>query len=154
VRRRLPPAHRDLSDTDDLVQNTLVKVVRNLDGFSAESGAGLQHYLRTALRNAIRDEIKKSGRRPAFEPLDWLLPSDRPSPLHEVETRERLARYEKALARLDADERDAVIARLELGFTHEELASSLGKATPDAARKLCRKAIARLLTLMGPEGES
>jgi DNA-binding GntR family transcriptional regulator len=41
-----------------------------------------------------------------------------------------------------------VVARLEFGFTHSELAAALGKRTPDAARKLCQKAIARLLLIM------
>jgi DNA-directed RNA polymerase specialized sigma24 family protein len=49
---------------------------------------------------------------------------------------------------LSPAEREAVIARFELGFTHAELAAALGKATPDAARKLCVKVTTRLLALM------
>jgi len=147
--RRLPPWARDLAETDDLVQDTLVKAIRNLAGFNADGEAGFQSYLRTAVGNAIRDEIRKARRRPPIEGLDPSHPSDASSPLDRAVGRLRLDRYEAALAQLAPDERDALVARLEFGFTHGELAAALGKRTPDAARKLCHKAFARLLTLMG-----
>jgi RNA polymerase sigma-70 factor (ECF subfamily) len=146
--RRLPQWARDLADTDDLVQDTLIKAVRNLDHFVTESKDGFQNYLRLAIGNAIRDEIRKAGRRPATTELDPSLRSDIPSPLEQAVGRSRLARYEVALARLTSEEREAVVARLEFGFTHSELAAALGKRTPDAARKLCQKAIAQLLAVM------
>jgi RNA polymerase sigma factor (sigma-70 family) len=146
--RRLPVWARDLADTDDVVQNTLVKAVRNLGAFVPIEGAGLQNYLRTAVGNAIRDEIRKARKRPQFAELDPAWPSAGPSPLERAVGRRRLERYETSLTRLSAEERDAVVARLEFGFTHGELAAVLGKRTPDAARKLCQKAIARLLVLM------
>ena len=72
---RLPTWARDLAETDDLVQDTLVKAIRNLDRFVvSESGAGFQNYLRLAIGNAIRDEIRKARRRPPSGDLD-------PSPL-------------------------------------------------------------------------
>jgi RNA polymerase sigma-70 factor (ECF subfamily) len=149
--RRLPDWARDLTDTDDLVQNALVKTVRNLDGFVDAHASGLQSYLRVAVGNAIRDEVRRVRRRPTAIALDPEWASDEPSPLERVIDRRRLARYEAALSRLAADERDAVIGRLEFGFTHGELAAALGKATPDAARKLCAKAIAHLLGEMRRE---
>jgi len=146
---RLPTWARDLAETDDLVQDTLVKAIRNLDRFVvSESGAGFQNYLRLAIGNAIRDEIRKARRRPPSGDLDPSLPSDGPSPLERAVGKRRLARYEAALAQLDADEREAVVARLEFGFTHSELAAVLGKRTADAARKLCQKAIDRLVRIM------
>jgi RNA polymerase sigma factor (sigma-70 family) len=146
--RRLPRWARDLADTDDLVQDTLIKAVRNLDHFVTESKDGFQNYLRLAIGNAIRDEMRKAGRRPTTTELDPSLRSDMPSPLEHAVGRTRLARYEVALARLTSEEREAVVARLEFGFTHSELAAALGKRTPDAARKLCQKAIAQLLAVM------
>jgi len=147
--RRLPHWARDLSDTDDLVQKTLLKTLRNLDGFSADCELGFQNYLRRAMSNAIRDEIRRTRTRPTTVELDPMVAADDPSPLELAVGRGRLARYEAALARLTADERDVIVARLEFGFTHGELAAALGKRTPDAARKLCKKAIGRLLLLMG-----
>jgi RNA polymerase sigma factor (sigma-70 family) len=149
--RRLPAWARDLADTDDLIQDTLIKAIRNLAGFEAEASVGFQSYLRTAVGNAIRDEIRKARRRPPMDGLDPSLPSDESSPLERAVGRLRLRRYEAALAQLAPDDRDAVVARLEFGFTHGELAAALGKRTPDAARKLCHKAFTRLLTIMSDE---
>ena len=146
--RRLPTWARDLADTDDLVQDTLVKAIRNLGAFVAQGNTGFQNYLRSSVANAIRDEIRKARRRPPIDDLDPSHPSDTPSPLERAVGRLRLSRYESALARLSPEERDAVVARLEFGFTHGELAAALGKRTPDAARKLCQKAIAKLLVVM------
>lgn len=146
--RRLPTWARDLSDTDDLVQETLVKTIRNLEAFVVEADSGLQNYLRYAIGNAIRDEVRKARRRPEFKELDPSMPDETPSPLERAVGRRRLARYEAALAQLPPDEKEAVVARLEFGFTHSELAAALGKRTPDAARKLCCKAIARLVAIM------
>jgi RNA polymerase sigma-70 factor, ECF subfamily len=146
--RRLPAWARDLTDTDDLVQDTLVKTVRNLDRFVVDGTSGLQSYLRLAIRNAIRDALDRARRRPVQVDLDPALPSDEPSPFERAAGRGRLARYEAALERLSPAEREAVVARFEFGFTHVELAAVLGKSTPDAARKLCLKATNRLLTFM------
>jgi DNA-directed RNA polymerase specialized sigma24 family protein len=57
---------------------------------------------------------------------------------------EFISRYDSALQRLSADERQAVIARVELGLSHRELAEALGKGSPDAARMAVARALVRL----------
>ena len=108
--RRLPRWARDLTDTDDLVQDTLVKTIRNLPGFDPGGTEGFQNYLRLAVRNAIRDQIRRANRRPATVELDPALPCDDQSPFERAVGRARRARYERALERLTPDEREAVIA--------------------------------------------
>ena len=66
------------------------------------------------------------------------------SPLEEAIGHEAVERYERALERLKPDEREAIIARVELGYSYEELADALGKPTADAARKAARRALVRL----------
>ncbi len=148
ARRRLRPEFRDICDTDDLVQNTLIKVIRNLQSFESQGATGLQHYLRLSIANALRDEIKKATRRPPIERVDEALWTEAPSPFEQAALAERMERYERGLAQLHPDEREAIIARFELGFTHDELAAVLGKGTSDAARKLCRRALVRLLAYL------
>ena len=148
ARGRLPIWARDLADTDDLVQNTLVKAIRNLNDFKPTSEGALQNYLREALKNAIRDELRKSARRPAVEELSADQAASEPTPLEVVIGAERLARYEQALGALSDEERSAVVARFELGLTHLEIAVALGKGTPDAARKLVQRATVQLLGRM------
>ena len=51
------------------------------------------------------------------------------------------------------DEREAIIARVELGYSNEELAEVLDKPTPDAARKAAHRALVRLAEEMERAGE-
>jgi RNA polymerase sigma-70 factor (ECF subfamily) len=67
-----------------------------------------------------------------------------PSPLEEAIGQQALERYERALERLRPGEREAIIARVEMGLSYEELAAALGKPTPDAARKVAQRALIRL----------
>jgi DNA-directed RNA polymerase specialized sigma24 family protein len=48
------------------------------------------------------------------------------------------------LERLRPDERETIIARIEMGLSYEELAAVLGKPTADAARKAAQRAVIRL----------
>ena len=104
----------------------------------------LQAYLRQAVLNRIRDELRRKGRQPAAANLDDMQVDSADSPLEQAIGREAVERYEQALARLKAEEREAIIARVEMGYTYEELAEALGKPTPDAARKAARRALVRL----------
>src|SRR5262245_29742384 len=49
ARGRLPNWARDLSDTDDLVQDTLLRTFKHLDGFDPRGVGALQAYLRQAI---------------------------------------------------------------------------------------------------------
>ena len=144
ARGRLPQWARDLSDTDDLVQETLLRTFRRIEGFEPRHVGALQAYLRQAILNRIREELRRIGRQPEATGIDDLEVDSAESPLEQAIGREAVESYEQALTRLTPDEREAVIARVELGCTYEELADALGKPTPDAARKATRRALVRL----------
>lgn len=148
VRGRLPPDRRDLCDTDDLVQDTLINVVRTLPGFEIRHEAGLQAYFRQAVWNRLRDEVRGVVHPRAEVETATRLETLHPSPLEQAIGRQALERYEAALQRLGDDERSAVVGRLEFGYTYVELALMLNRRTPDAARKLVERALARLATWM------
>jgi RNA polymerase sigma-70 factor (ECF subfamily) len=76
--------------------------------------------------------------------LDDELEHRAPSALEEVIGSEALARYERSLSRLSQADREAVIARVELGLSYAELAPALDKATPDAARMAVSRALLKL----------
>jgi RNA polymerase sigma-70 factor (ECF subfamily) len=145
---RLPRWARDIADTDDLVQDTLIQSFKRLDAFEARGVGALQAYLRQAVLNRIRDEIRRSGRHPEHTQLDDGLPDEANSPLEHAIGREALERYEGALERLTNQERDAIVARLEMGYSYEEMAEALGKPTADAARKAAQRALVRLVEEM------
>jgi RNA polymerase sigma-70 factor, ECF subfamily len=141
---RLPGWARDLADTDDLVQDTLVQTFKRIESFEPRGVGALQAYLRQAVLNRIRDEIRHKGRRPEVTDLDGLELDGKQSPLEQAIGQEAVDRYERALVRLKSEEREAIIARVEMGYSYEELARALGKPTPDAARKAAQRALVRL----------
>jgi RNA polymerase sigma-70 factor (ECF subfamily) len=141
---RLPRHARGALDTQDLVQDTLLRRLRRIESFVPEHEGALQAYLRQALMNRIRDEIRRVGRRPGADPVDSGLVDPAASPLEEAIGAEALEGYEAALARLDPGDREAIIARVEMGCNYEELAQALGKPTPDAARKAAQRALVKL----------
>lgn len=150
ARGRLPQWARDVSDTQDLVQDTLIQAMKHLDGFRYEGPGALQAYLRHALMNRIRDELRRAHRRPAPAELDEAIAERGASPLEQAIGHEALDAYETALSDLRAEDREAIIARLELGQSYEEVAAILGKPTPNAARVAVQRAVVRLAEKMGP----
>jgi RNA polymerase sigma-70 factor (ECF subfamily) len=141
---RLPRWARDVSDTPDLVQDVLLETFKRLEHFEPQSEVALQAYLRQAVMNRVRDELRKHRRRPGTVELDSRHVDDAPSPLEAAVGEETMARYDEALQRLQESERDAIVGRVELGLSYEELAELLGKPSPDAARKSAQRALVRL----------
>ena len=145
---RLPRWARGMVETQDLVQETLFQTFRRIETFRPERVGALQAYLRQAVLNRIRDELRPVARRPAPDPFDENHVDPGPSPLEEAIGREATDRYEAALAALRPEEREAIIGRVELGYTYDELADALGKPTGDAARKAAERALVRLVEEM------
>jgi RNA polymerase sigma-70 factor (ECF subfamily) len=135
---------RDLADTDDLVQDTLLRTFTKMEDFDVRGVGALQAYLRQAVTNRLRDELRRKGRAPAVVDLDGLELEGAGSPFEEAVGREAVERYVAALARLTREEREAIIARVEMDYSYAELAEILGKPTADAARKAAQRALLRL----------
>jgi RNA polymerase sigma factor (sigma-70 family) len=150
ARGRLPLWARDLADTQDLVQEVVFRAFKQIDRFDVRGEGALQGYLRQALMNRIRDEIRRVSRRPGIAELDPGLPDDGPSPVERAIGRQALDRYEQALNRLRSDDREAIVGRIELGMTYQELADALGKPSANAARMAVERALFRLAQEMRP----
>jgi RNA polymerase sigma-70 factor, ECF subfamily len=54
---QMPRQHRDLVDTSDLTQITLLRVLDQIDSFQPRHEGAFLAYLRSALINAIRDDF-------------------------------------------------------------------------------------------------
>jgi RNA polymerase sigma factor (sigma-70 family) len=141
---RLPHWARDLADTDDLVQDTLLRTFKRVEDFEPRRVGALQAYLRQAVLNRLRDELRRKGRQPGITGLEGVEIEAGDSPLERAIGRDAVESYERALLRLRPEEREAIIARVELGMDYDELAEALGKTTPDAARKAAQRALVRL----------
>ena len=144
ARGRLPTYARDMLDTEDLVQDSVIAALRRIEGFEARREGALQAYLRQAVANRIKDVIRYKRRRP----LQTELPEDAAdhgeSPLDQVIGLENTERYEAAMLRLKDSDREAIVARVELRYSYQELAVALGKPSPDAARVAVARAVYRL----------
>jgi len=141
---RLPHAARDINDTDDLVQVTLLRTLRNLSEFEASQSGGFLAYLRQILLNEVRAELRKQRRHGIKAELDENAHADDgDSVVAHVVGHERLEAYERALATLERRQQELVVMRLEFGMSYQEIAIETAN-TADAVRM----AVARALKVM------
>jgi RNA polymerase sigma-70 factor (ECF subfamily) len=152
ARGRLPRRFRDLEDTEDLVQDTAIRVMDRIATFVSRHPGALQAYLRQAVVNRIRDEIRRAGRSPEITELDDREKHAGASPLDEAIGSEAVERYERALARLRAEDREVIIARVEMENSYDEIAQLFGKPSADAARMAVHRALVRLAEEMNRGG--
>lgn len=146
---RLPHSARDLSETADLVQVTLLRAFQNLPAFDVQGPGAFFGYLRHIMTNLLRDEMRRVGRRPLMAELDEHLEEPQASPLANSITVETLRAYEMALAQLAQEQRELVVMRVEMGLGHEDIAQLTGSPSPNAARMRVARALADLARLMG-----
>ena len=140
---RLPVWARAGMGTEDVVQETLAHVAGRIEAFEPRHDGAFQGYLRQAVLNRIRDEIRRArGKYP--EALESDQASSAPSPLEQAIGSELLDRYEAALSRVKDDDREAIIARVEMGMTWAEIAEALGKNSNESAQMTVKRALVRL----------
>ena len=148
VHHRLPPYLKNTLDTGDLVQDALQRALPHLEAFEPRHEGAFLSFLREIVRNRIRDEIRRRQRKPEGALSDADFTDDHPGPLEQALGRERVERYERALSSLHPSDREAIVARFELGFTHQEVARELGLPSADAARVKARRALEKLAEAM------
>jgi RNA polymerase sigma factor (sigma-70 family) len=146
ARGRLPYWARRLTDTADVVQDALLQTFRRLDRFDDRGAGALQAYLRQAVDNRIRDEVRRVARRPLddLEEDAFELADAGPSPFQIALDAEKEHQYKVALGCLTREERQLVVGRLELGYTYEQLALVSNRPTAEAARLAARRAVTKL----------
>jgi RNA polymerase sigma-70 factor (ECF subfamily) len=144
-RADLPPA-----TVEDLVQNTLIKAIRNLASFRGE--AALFTWLCEICRNEIVNVIRSSARRPAHDSLDEISRGDESPPEF------RAPACDEPLQVLELDSRrNAIVATMNGlperyalalewkygdGLSVEEIARLLGLTTIAAQSLLARARLA------------
>src|SRR5678815_4437244 len=106
---RLPRAARDLLDTEDVVQNTMIRTLSHLEDFEPRFTGAFLAYLRRGVLNQIRDQVRRVRRSPEREELSPELAVDGASPLEEVIGSQLLERFEQALLQLAPQQQEAVL---------------------------------------------
>lgn len=148
---RLPATARGLNDTEDLVQVSLTRAFHHVASFESRGQGSFLGYVRQILLNAIRDEIRRATRQPVQQELEAELAGDRPSALDEAIGRDTRESYERALASLHPDQQEAVIMRIELELTYQEIADQLALPSSEAARKMIGRALVKLAEAMSDD---
>jgi RNA polymerase sigma-70 factor (ECF subfamily) len=146
---RLPQRARRRMETGDLVQETLVHVLRNLGELDTADPQRLRNYLIAAIRNQVRDEIRRAE---LGEVRNGALadgPDPDPGPLHRTIESEERRQFRAALVGLPEADRDLLVGRIELGLPYEELALATGLPSAAAARMATKRASLRLARLLG-----
>jgi len=146
---RLPGWARDHLDTEDIVQETLLQSIRQIDAFSPNHDHAFWAYTCQALRNRLTDAVRRANRRPSRGALSDEHAADSPSPLELAVGSDTMRLYEEALSRLRSMDRELIIAKVELGFDYSEITELVGKASVGATRVAVSRALIRLATEMG-----
>ena len=149
---RLPAAARGSLDTGDLVQETVLHVLRRLDKFEPRHVGAMQAYLRQSVINRIRDEVRRIGRQPTPVEVPEDLVGDLTSPLEAVVEAEAYERYRTALAQLETRDREMIVARIEAQWSFADIAQRFGMRTADAARMAITRALRRLTDNLKTQG--
>jgi len=141
---RLPSHARSLIDTHDLVQEIMVKTARRLGNFHARSPRAFPAYLRKAILNRIRDEVRRAAVKPEFAPLEGTEVAHSPTPLETAIGQDLAERYEEAMMRLKEDEQSAIFLRVEMDMAYDDIADALSRPTAEAARLAVHRALLHL----------
>jgi len=148
---RVPKSARGSLDTVDVVQDTFMRALQRLDTFVPQHPGAFQGYLRRTLMNIIVDVHRAVHRRGVAQPIDPASPASGPSPLEEAIGQQTLERYEGALSRLREVDRLAVIMRIELDCSYEEIMETLDKPSVAAAHMAVSRALVRLAEEMSSD---
>ncbi len=147
---RLPKFARDLSETDDIVQTSLINALKSLDTFVPMHEGAFLAYLRKILLNNIRLEIRKKSSqmdKTQFQD-DAENQNQQNSQLEIAVGNEVLDKYERALSQMDRSSREAVILRVEFGYTFAETAAAMNFSSANAARMKVSRALLTLAKRM------
>lgn len=149
---RLPHYARSTSDTEDLVQLTLLRALKNSDRFESSGSGAFLAYLRQILLNEVRHEIR-GKRRHGGEHLnvdDLSLADDTRSALELLVTEQRMQAYENALATLERRQQELIVLRIEFGLSWQEISQEVG-ASADSVRMMVTRAVQRMAEAIGDE---
>jgi RNA polymerase sigma-70 factor (ECF subfamily) len=138
----------DRHTAEDLAQEAFLKALRHLGRFRA--GTNFAAWLFRIGHNAFADHYRAAARR--REPLPDDLPGRGDGPAEEAQGREALRELGRALDRLPAEFRAALLLRAEQGLSFREIAEAMN-LTEETARWRVFKARQKLMGLLAPRQE-
>jgi RNA polymerase sigma factor (sigma-70 family) len=138
---------KDPATANDLFQGTWEKIIRARRGY--RSDAPFKAWMYRIAHNHVMDHFRRS--RPGeHQPLhDWpdTWPGDDPGPEQRLEETRREADLSAAVQSLSAEQREAVLLRLEAGLDTRTIADVTG-VNPETAKSRLRYAVAHLRNML------
>lgn len=133
-------------DADDAVQEAFLRAYRHLERYEERErfGGWLVRIVVNECRTALARRRREAARRPAWDPAGFVTSAGDP---------ERLARDEElahALARLSAEQREAIVLRFGEELSYDEMAAVTGSGV-SALKMRVRRACAHLRALLMEE---
>ncbi len=153
IRLRMGQGIRPETDSRDILQATLLKSFEHLEQFNGADGRSLMGWLARIAENEIRDQADRQGRqrrdKAREEPLDPALPvtAHVRTAVSQLIIDEQSERLERAIARLDEPQREAILLRKFEELTYAEMARRMGRSE-DACRMLVARAMVALTLLL------
>src|SRR5512132_4024431 len=132
----------NIDRADDLVQDTLLRAMANIDSFTA--GTNMSAWLFTILHNLFRSEYRK--RRREVEDVDGLHVDSLKSPPQQ-HSRLEFEEFRRALEKLLPDQREALILVGASGFSYEE-AAAICESAVGTIKSRVHRARTRLVELL------
>jgi len=145
---RIPQHGRASADTEDLLQDAVLRTLKRIEKFELRTVDALQWYLRKAVVNNIRSIARGVKRRGTPAELPDNIHDAAATPEDEAILRERTTKFVEALTRLRTSDRQVLIWYYELGYSGAEIARRLDKSL-EATHMIVSRARKRLRKEMG-----
>lgn len=152
---QLPHVVRSVQDTQDAVQEVMMRMYTSLGKYKYQGVGSLWGYLRKIARNYVLEQVREKkhwgGARgePAVPAATTEIVAAQPSPHAHAQSREQFDLYESALAKLTPRTRNAFLLKWELKLEFAQIAKECGFNTADAARMAVTRAIQQMAEEMG-----
>ncbi len=147
IRARLGPHVACRIESDDVLQETLLRAYESLRGFVWTGDDAFMRWLGTIVENVIRGAARRAARRDAATPAQPRRCGDL-TQSRALRRDERFDRFQAAFDALDPDARTVVhMARIQ-GLPIRDIAARIGR-TPNATSILLYRALMKLKDLFG-----
>lgn len=150
IRLRMGPVLRNQLESQDLLQQTMLKAFERMDQFGGAGEMSLMGWMGAIARNEIRDHVKyfhRGGRDVArdvpYEAVGDAVADQLRTEVSRLHLMARTQVLERAIESLEEHHREVLLLRRFEELTFPQIGERLGKS-PDACRMLYTRAMAAL----------
>ncbi len=142
----------NVSEAQDLTQETFIRALRSFDRFRGDQRA-FRAYLGTIARNLVRDRWRRRGLQQVAMDEAAQIPSTRPGPEERAMGGVDAETLRTAMATLPESYRTVLWLRIVEGRPAKEVATMVGRS-PGAVRQIQHRALVQLRSKMREESRS